>query len=325
MATSIEREILEEIKKHKTIVITRHIRPDGDAIGSAIGLRELLFRSFPEKKVYAIGDEQPESLKFCGIEDEGVQDYQIKGALLISVDTPTKDRLAFYKPDLFSKIIKIDHHVEVEKYGDINYVVDYSSTAAVIIDLWDRFKLELKMTKFAALPLAVGVISDSQRFKVGLINRKLFLLMANLAQYDVDFEEIYANLYIKPKELFELSVKILSEYKFTKNQAVYLYFNRKTTAKYKLSHKDITSFLDSLDSIQGSLIWMVFHDHGEGEIRVSLRSRSIVVRDLALNYKGGGHLYAAGLRLKDENEMKKFLDEVDELLERYKKKNHRFF
>ena len=131
----IKNQIIEEIEKHDSIVIVRHVRPDGDCIGSSFGLREILKQTYPNKKIYSVGDGVVEYLKFLGEEDI-IDDEVYKESLVIVVDTATSKRVASPNYTMGKKIIKIDHHIAVESYGDINYVrEDYPACCQIIADL----------------------------------------------------------------------------------------------------------------------------------------------------------------------------------------------
>ena len=87
-----KNEIIKEIEANDSIIILRHMRPDGDCIGSTFGLREVLRKSFPNKKIYSVGDGVPEYLAFLGEEDE-VSEETFKESLVIVVDTATSKRV----------------------------------------------------------------------------------------------------------------------------------------------------------------------------------------------------------------------------------------
>ena len=118
----IKQQILKKIKENDNIIIVRHIRPDGDCMGSSIGLREILRASFPEKNIYSVGKAKAEYLDFIGTEDEIIDKQLYKKSLVIAVDTATSDRI---DDDYFKdakEFIKIDHHLAVEDYAQVNYV-----------------------------------------------------------------------------------------------------------------------------------------------------------------------------------------------------------
>ena len=110
MLDNLKKQILEKIKEFDTIIIHRHIRPDGDCMGSTIGLREILKASFPNKKIYSVGNNESDYLSFLGEEDE-IDDSVYQDALVIIVDTATKERIFDNRYELGKFTIKIDHHI----------------------------------------------------------------------------------------------------------------------------------------------------------------------------------------------------------------------
>ena len=104
---NIYKQIYKEIKKNNKIIIARHIGPDPDALGSSLGLKELIKNTFPEKEVYVIGN-PTSKFKFMGLLDKIPE--EIDDALLIVTDTPDAKRVDGVDPRMFKKSIKIDHH-----------------------------------------------------------------------------------------------------------------------------------------------------------------------------------------------------------------------
>ena len=115
----IEFEILEKIKQYNRIIIHRHIRPDGDCIGSQSGLKLAIKLNYPEKEVYAVGDIIPEYCTPYGILDN-VEDDMYTDALVIVVDTATDSRICDQRYKTGAYIIKIDHHDDSSEYGNIS-------------------------------------------------------------------------------------------------------------------------------------------------------------------------------------------------------------
>ena len=143
--------ILEKIKEYDKIIIFRHFRPDGDAIGSTKGMLGILRLSFPEKKIYLLNSDYSEYLSFLGGEDEPLEEEEYKDALGIVMDTGTKSRVSNKKFTLCRELIKIDHHIPVDSYGDYEWVEEHrSSTCEMVAAFYDACKDELKIDKETA-------------------------------------------------------------------------------------------------------------------------------------------------------------------------------
>ena len=131
------RAILDKIKEYNKIIIFRHKRPDGDAVGSTMGLRTVLRATYPEKDVRVLNCDYSEYLKFLGGEDENdVADEFYADALGIVIDTATSDRISNQKYSLCRELVKIDHHIPVQSYADTEWIEeDYSSACEMIAEL----------------------------------------------------------------------------------------------------------------------------------------------------------------------------------------------
>ena len=250
---------------------------------------------------------------------------EYKDALVIVVDTSNSSRIAGGNYNKGKEIIKIDHHVEVEKFGHINYVREnFPSTSMVIMDFFKTFQDQLKMTIDGARALYVATITDTGRFRYNSVNGATLRLSGDLLDYGFNTDDIYANLHIKDKELLKLQGYVLNHFKTTKHGVSYIYLNEKIQKKYKVSNEEASSLVNVLDSIRGSLIWMLFIDI-EGVIRVRLRSRYTGVLEIAQKYNGGGHFQASGAMAKNKREIKKIVKEADELLRNFKMNNKEVF
>ena len=168
----IEFEILEKIKQYNRIIIHRHIRPDGDCIGSQSGLKLAIKLNYPEKEVYAVGDIIPEYCTPYGILDN-VEDDMYKDALVIVVDTATDSRICDQRYKTGAYIIKIDHHDDSSEYGNINYVLpEIPACAAIITKLLNMWNFEIN-DKIAS-SLFFGIVTDTGRFRYRGINEEIF-------------------------------------------------------------------------------------------------------------------------------------------------------
>lgn len=158
----VKQQIIDTIKQYDTIIIHRHVRPDPDAYGSQCSLKEMIKLSFPEKKVYAVGEEDP-SLKFFARMDE-IADDVYNGALVIVCDTANTERICDQRYSLGEKLIKIDHHPNHDAYGDIIWVdTKASSTSEMIYELFLYGKEinELKMDEQVARLIYGGIVGDT--------------------------------------------------------------------------------------------------------------------------------------------------------------------
>ena len=308
-------EILKKIEEYETIIIHRHRRPDGDALGASLGLRSLLRTNYPEKKIYSVGGDIPPYLEFLGKEDE-IDDDKYQNALVIVVDTANKDRIADDRYALGKEIIKIDHHIPLEDFGNINYVQEEMGAACLIlIDFYKTFSNKLHLSTECALCFYLGTVTDTGRFKWADANS--LRLASLMLDKGIDTENMFTNLQVKRKEAFKITGYLYTHFKLTPSGVAYIYISKRTRLKYKATLEEAANLVNLLDSIKGSLIWILFLEY-DTEIRVRLRSRYITIDDIGNHYHGGGHAKAAGATVYNKKEMKQLLEEADQKLQTFK-------
>ncbi len=319
MNEEIKLKILEKIESYQTIVVSRHIRPDGDAVGSTKGFVKLLKDTYPAKNIYLVDEDFSDYLAFCGGEDT-ISDEVYENALLIVIDTGTRKRISNSKYGLAKEIIKIDHHIEADPYGDLNWVEDFRSSACeMIADFYLTFKDRLKMSAEAATFVYMGMVTDSGRFRFEGVKGETLRLAGALLDCGVDYETLFAHLYVEKYEAFKLKAYVYENLTITKSGVAYIYMDKATQEKFGLTLEEASSVVGELSDIEGSLIWVAFIENmKEKNIRVRLRSRFLGINDLAIKYHGGGHNMAAGATVYSEEEMYALIEDADKLLGEYK-------
>lgn len=314
--------ILDKIKEYGKIIIFRHFRPDGDAIGSTKGLARILQLSFPDKKIYLQNADFSNYLAFLGGEDELLPDEEYADALGIVVDTGTKKRISNQKYALCKELVKIDHHIPVESYGDYEWVEEErSSSCEMIAAFYSAFKDELKIDKEAATYIYTGMVTDSGRFRFRDVSGETMRLAGEMLEQGVDTENLYAHLYLKEFATFKFESYVYKKMQITENGVATLFVTEKMKKKFGLSNEDASAAVSYMDSIKGAIVWLAFIENGDGSIRVRLRSRFVTVSELAERYNGGGHACASGATVYSKVEMKKLIAEADQMVKEYKEKN----
>jgi phosphoesterase RecJ-like protein len=314
--------ILNKIKEYDKIIIFRHFRPDGDAVGSTMGLAGILRASFPEKKIYVQNDDYSAYLAFLGDEGERIADEEYADALGIVVDTATQKRISNQKFKLCKEIVKIDHHIPVEDYGTHQWVEEHrSSSCEMIAAFYDAFKDELKIDKQAATYIYTGMVTDSGRFRFREVSPETMRLAGVILSQGIDTDWLYANLYMKDFNNFKFEGYVYKKMKISENGVAWLFVDKKMQKKFKLSTEEASASVGYMDSIKNALVWAAFIEQPNGEIRVRLRSRFMPISDIAERYQGGGHACAAGATVYNKKEMLALIHEADEKLKDYKKNN----
>lgn len=316
------RIVLDKIKEYDKILIFRHFRPDGDAIGSTKGLAAILRLTFPEKKIYLQNSDFSEYLAFLGGEDALLYDEEYVDALGIVLDTGTTKRISNQKYSLCKEIVKIDHHIPLENYGDYEWVEEHrSSTCEMIAAFYDAFKDELKIDKEAATCIYTGMVTDSGRFRFREVSGETMRLAGVILAQGVDTDRLFARLYLKDFHAFKFESYVYKKMKISQSGVASIFVSKGMKKKFHLSNEEASACVSYMDSIKDSLIWIAFIDSGDGSIRVRLRSRFVTVSELGEKYHGGGHACAAGATVYSKAEMERLLRDADELLANYKANN----
>lgn len=312
-------QIYEKIKEYDTILIFRHFRPDGDAVGSTKGLQRIIRLTFPEKTVFLQNEDFSDYLSFLGDEDKIIDESLYIDALGIVLDTGTANRISNQKYSLCKEVIKIDHHIPLDPYGDIFWIEEErSSTCEMVADFYDKLKDKLKIDRLAATYIYTGMVTDSGRFRFRGVSEETMRLAGTMLAKNIDTEWIYANLYMKDFDMFKFESFVYQKMKLTENGVAYFHVTEAIKEKFNLTMENASSAVSYMDSIKNSLIWIAFIDSPDGTIRVRLRSRFLTINQLAEKYRGGGHACAAGATLTDKKEIRKLLKEADELIKNYK-------
>ena len=313
--------ILQKIKEYDRIMIFRHVRNDGDCVGASKGLKAIIQLTWPEKKVHLIDHDTAQYLEFMGPEDEEVADEIYAEALGIVVDTASEARISNKKYKLCKELVKIDHHIPLEHYGQYEWVEEErSSCCEMIVAFYDAFRDVLKLDSVAATYLYTGMVTDSGRFKYSGVNGNTMRMAAILLDVGVDTDTLYARLYLEAYEYLKFKAHIYNRMQITENGVAYIYIDRAMQKEFNLSLEQASACIGNLDSIRGCISWIAFIESGDenGTIRVRLRSRFVHINSIAEKYRGGGHACASGATLYSREEVDDLLRDTDALVKEYK-------
>lgn len=314
------RHIYRMIKKYNTIVIARHIGPDPDALGSQIAFKDIILNTFPYKKVYAVGAPTVK-FKFIGKLDK-MKDEYYKSSLLIVFDTPEQKRIDGVKATNFNYVIKIDHHPVMERFADIEWVDHLSSSACqMIIEL--VFKTRLRMTKYAAERLFIGMVADTERFLYDYTSVKTFDLAKQLIhKMKIDIGLLYNQLYLRPLNEIRLQGYMASEMVVTKYGVGYIILTDELIKKYNVDPASAGNLISHFNHINELYVWLaISEDVKLDTFRINIRSRGPIINLLAEQYNGGGHKYASGARVNTVAEAMALIKDLDKLSKKYQIEN----
>lgn len=321
MNYEVMKAILEKIKAYDRIMLFRHIRIDGDCTGSTKGLKSIIQATWPEKEVLIVDDEKSDFLAFLGTDDAPVADEIYADALGIVLDTASTGRISNQKYSLCKELIKIDHHIPVENYGDLIWVEEeVCSACELIVKFYDTFRDELVLTQEAARYLYTGMVTDSGRFKYRGVDGDTLRHAAILLDQGIDIDTIYANLYMEDFATLKFKAYVYEKIQLTENGVAYIYVDKEMQEKFGLSREEASASVGFMDQIRDSLCWLAFIDSGDeaGSIRVRLRSRFMTINQIAEQFNGGGHACASGATVYGQEEMQELIAKADAAIKEYK-------
>ena len=321
MAKEIMQTILHKIQQYHRIMLFRHIRNDGDCVGASKGLKEIIRLTWPEKEVYLIDDETAKYLEFMGPEDPPVPDEWYHDALGIVVDTGSESRISNKNYKLCKELIKIDHHIPLEDYGDYIWVEENrGSCCEMIVAFYQAFSDVLKINSLAATHLYTGMVTDTGRFKYEGVDGDTLRCAATLLDVGVDTETLFARLYLEAFEYLKFKASIYQRMQITENGVAYIYIDKAMQEEFQLSLEQASACIGNLDSIRGCICWLAFIETGDEEntIRVRLRSRFVHINGVAEKFGGGGHACASGAIIHSQEEVRALLREADSVIKEYK-------
>ncbi|MDY0405342.1 bifunctional oligoribonuclease/PAP phosphatase NrnA [Virgibacillus sp. 179-BFC.A HS] len=312
----IQEDILTAIEQFDTIIIHRHVRPDPDALGSQVGLQTIIKASFPKKNVYVVGESDP-SLDFLAGMD-AIEDSTYKHALVIVCDTANTDRIDDERFGSGQKLIKIDHHPEVDQYGDMQWVdTTASSTSEMIYELYLLGKKRgLQINAAAARLLYAGIVGDTGRFLYPSTTKRTMNYAGDLIGYDFDRQQLYDGMYQIDENIAKLKGYILQNYELQPSGFCTIRLTKDLMAKFNLEAGETSATVGTLGEIAGVLAWVMFVEEDD-QIRARIRSKGPAINEIAQAFHGGGHPLASGATVYSWEEADKLCQVMDEACSKY--------
>lgn len=307
-------EALELLKKYDTVIIHRHTNPDGDAMGSQIGLKNLLLDNFPEKKVYVVGDGAGRFSFMDGSVMDEISDETYRGALAVILDSAEHSLVSDDRYTLAEKTLRIDHHIFCEKFADVEIVeTAFESCAGLVTHLAREWGLTVNTS--AAKALFTGIVTDSGRFRYDSTTPRTFSDAAFLLEKGFNPTEIYDKLYVDDFSMIKMRAGFVLDIRFTKNNVAYIYSDRKKVDSLGVSDFTVSrGMVNVMAEIRGVDVWVNFTESTDGTVLAELRSRNLDINKIAVKYGGGGHLKASGASLKDKAQAMEMLADLDKLV-----------
>jgi len=228
----ITQDILEKINQYDTIILHRHMNPDPDAIGSQVGLKEIIQTNFPDKRVLATGFNEPTLAWMASMDTVTDEDYE--GALVIVCDTANTPRIDDKRYTSGNFLIKIDHHPNDDAYGDFLWVDTDSSSTSELITLF-ALEQQLEISPEAARLLYAGIVGDTGRFLYPSTTSRTFEMVAHLRSFDFDFAGLSRQMDSMSSKIAKLQGYVYDNLEIDENGA-----SRVTLTQELLKHYQIT-------------------------------------------------------------------------------------
>lgn len=297
--------LIDVFKKAKTILLTTHRNPDGDGIGSGIGLMSMLFK-LGKRIDFITKDPVPSIYGFLPYfkRIKSVDVIRKKYDVVVFLECPDKDRngkiIDFKKNVKLS--VNIDHHLNNTKYADIN-IID-SKASAVGMQLFDFFnKAGWKIDSNVALGLYTAIITDTGSFNFANSTPEVHNTVAELIRKGVNPSFVSSNVYATSLESTKLMAQMLSKIKI-ENGIGWSVLTKKMFKRTRALDSETDNFINLIRNIKQVQIAVLFKEYGAKVIKASFRSKTgFDVNRIALLFNGGGHKYAAGCvihkKLKD--------------------------
>lgn len=301
------KSVIEEINKGEKFIVSSHINPEGDAVGSmlalVLGLREL------KKDVTAyLYDTVPLMFRFLPYSDKVTNkiDENVVYDAVFVVDCGQKDRLGndFHKIKTRGKIINIDHHATNDCFGDINIIMpDASAAGEAVYDLLKA--IPIKITLDIATNIYVSILTDTGSFRYSSATAKAFRIAGEMVELGAKPWELSHKVYesnpINRLKLLALALSTLEVN--TDGKVASLFVTLDMLNKAKASKEQADGFVNYARTIEGVEVGIFFREIKTNEYKISLRSKGkIDVTKIAQEFGGGGHANAAGCEIRGKFE-----------------------
>lgn len=297
-----EFAIEEYLKGVKKVGMAGHIRPDGDCVGSCLGLYTYIKRNFKDIQVDLYLEPIPEKFEFLKYSEEIKNEFskEIQYDLFISLDSSELDRLGMFITyfEKAKKTLCIDHHISNSKFADENIVYPtYSSASEVVYTLLDEEKIDYDI----ACALYLGIVHDSGVFKYSNTSAQTMCIAGKLMEMGIPFTSIiddtfYSKTYIQNQILGRaLSESVV----FYEGKCIFSIIRKNIMDFYGIDSKDLDGIVEQLRITKGVECAIFLYEVSELEYKVSLRSKELLdVSVIATHFGGGGHIRAAGFNMK---------------------------
>ena len=316
--------ILKYIHGSDDFIVTSHVNPDGDNIGSTLSIYYFL-KKLNKNVYYVMNDDMPLNMHFLInniniISSVKFKELDIENYTLIALDCGDKKRICVDDDikDNCKQLINIDHHASNDFYGNLNYVLaEASSTSELVYNLIRRCE-EVDNFKYIdeniATALYTGLMTDTGKLTYSNTHASSFDMAKELLLRGGRTQEVVQNVFgSNPFNFYKLLGESLNTLEVINTKVAIMMVTSNMLEKYNIDFKDIDGIAPYARDIENVEIGILLKEKSSNEIKVSLRSKSFAdVSRVAKIFGGGGHIRAAGCTINDniKNAKIKILEEA---------------
>jgi phosphoesterase RecJ-like protein len=289
------------IARAQQVALACHVNPDGDALGSMLGLFHVLraagvdvVASFPTPFVTAHHYRELPGLELLTPPGAFPSDPDV----MVTFDCGSLGRLGDLEPAAKAarELVVIDHHISNDRYGTVNVVQpEAAASGSVVIELIDVMGLPLNRP--AAVALYAALVCDTGRFQYDTTTPQVFATAQRLAEYDVPVERLSRTLFEEHRFAYLqlLGEALARAHLVTDQRFVWTAITQEMLKRHEVDMEEVEGLIDVLRRTTEAEVTAVLKEEADGAVRVSLRSLGGVdVRRIAEAHGGGGHRFAAG-------------------------------
>lgn len=293
--------LINAIREAGSIAVGGHVRPDGDCVGSCMGLYRYVRENFPEKEIQVYLEDIPNTFRFMEGTEEIRQEIPEGKAydLFVALDCGDAGRLGFSAP-LFAgakRTVCVDHHVSNLAFADENHICpEASSTSELVFDLLDYAKL----SRAAAECLYTGIVHDTGVFRYSCTHPSTMRAAAALMEKGIDFTRIITETFDEKTYAQNqvLGRALLESFRFLDGRCIVSAISKRDMDFYQVQPKHLDGIVSQLKLTKGVDVAVFMYELSGKNYKVSLRSTEAVdVSKIASYFGGGGHARAAGVTM----------------------------
>lgn len=306
--------ILHCFREYDRIILHRHKNPDGDALGSQIGLKHLLLENFPGKDVRMVGDGAG---RYSFMEDstmDEVPDEDFRDALCVILDCSATHLISDTRYTLAKATVRMDHHLFCGQIAQEEVVDTTRESCCGLIAKMARDH-GLRLNPLAAKSLYTGMVTDSGRFRYDSVDAETHRLAAFLREQPFDTEAIYRDLYAEDLRHLRNKAKFLLKIQISRGGVAYIYTDAQEVLELDMDTFAISrGMVGTMADLRGVSIWVNFTETEQG-VLCELRSNRYNINPIAVKYGGGGHAKASGACVADRDTAMNMLRDLERLQE----------